>query len=182
MFFFVFSSSPNHEVIDESPRRGETFVTRKITVAAAKIKLALEKGESFKPIQLGNLNAKRDWGHAKEFVKGMFAILEQDEPDDYVLATGETHSVREFVEKTFHVFGIDVKWAGSELDEYGYFVDSEGTQRKLVETNKAYYRPAEVDLLLGDPTKAKEKLGWTPNISFAELVREMVLADYERLK
>ena len=166
----------------ESQRRGKTFVTRKITIGAANIVRRLERNESVKPLQLGNLNAKRDWGHAKDFVEGMFKILEQPEPDDYVLATGETHSVKEFVEKTFAFSSIAIQWEGEGLDEKGYYNDSNGQKHILVESNSQYYRPAEVDLLLGDPSKAAQKLGWTPSTKFEDLVYEMTVADYNALK
>jgi GDPmannose 4,6-dehydratase len=138
----------------ESPRRGETFVTRKVTRAASRIKAGLEHN-----LYLGNLDAKRDWGYAKEYVEAMWLMLQQDEPDDYVVATGETHSVRELLEEAFSYVGLD--W------------------HKHVEIDARYYRPAEVDLLIGDPTKAKRKLGWEAKIKFKDLVRLMVDADIE---
>ncbi|MCG8577855.1 MAG: GDP-mannose 4,6-dehydratase [Flavobacteriales bacterium] len=153
----------------ESPLRGETFVTRKITRAAAKIKLGLQK-----KLFLGNLNAKRDWGHAKDYVYGMWQMLQQDKADDYVLATGETHPVREFVEKAFKHVDIDVVWEGEGVDEKGR--DAK-TGEILVEVDEKYFRPTEVDLLLGDPSKAKKELGWQHKYSFDELVKEMVEAD-----
>ena len=156
----------------ESPRRGRTFVTRKITSAVAAIKEGKQK-----TLYLGNLDAKRDWGHARDYVEGMWRMLQQDVAEDYVLATGETHTVREFVEKSFEVVGITVVWKGDEgtVDEFG--VDAEDESRVLVKIDPQYFRPTEVDLLLGDPTKANEKLGWKSSTSFDELVREMVLSD-----
>ncbi|MBL8560345.1 MAG: GDP-mannose 4,6-dehydratase [Hyphomonadaceae bacterium] len=157
----------------ESPIRGETFVTRKITRAVA----AIEKGRQ-EFISLGNLDAKRDWGHARDYVEGMWAILQQDEPDDYVLATGETHSVREFVERAFAVVGRTIAWRGEGIDEVGYDTASD---KPLVKIDAKYFRPTEVDLLLGDASKAREKLGWTHRTSFDALVREMVEADLKAL-
>lgn len=153
----------------ESPLRGETFVTRKITRAVAKIKLGLQK-----KMYLGNLDAKRDWGHAKDYVYGMWLMLQQDKADDYVLASGETHPVREFVEKAFKVVGIKMKWEGEGTSEKG--INAE-TNEILVEVDKQYFRPTEVELLLGDPTKAKKELGWEHKIHFDQLVKEMVQAD-----
>ena len=153
----------------ESPIRGETFVTRKITRAVA----AIQAGQQ-DFISLGNIDAKRDWGHARDYVEGMWAILQQDEPDDYVLATGETHSVREFVERAFAVVGRDVAWRGEGVDEVGFDV---ANGKVLVKIDAKYFRPTEVDLLLGDPSKAREKLGWTHSTPFETLVREMVEAD-----
>ena len=156
----------------ESPRRGRTFVTRKITVAVANIAEGKQK-----TLYLGNLDAKRDWGHARDYVEGMWRMLQVDEPDDYVLATGETHTVREFVEKAFAVAGITIKWKGPEgtIDEVG--VDASDEDRVLVRVDERYFRPTEVDLLLGNPTKAKEKLGWVSQTPFDDLVKEMVEAD-----
>ncbi len=153
----------------ESPIRGETFVTRKITRAAARIKLGLQ-GKLF----LGNLNARRDWGHARDFIVAQWLILQQDEPDDFVIATGEQHSVREFVHAAFQEVGIDIKWKGKGIDEKG--CDKE-TGKVIVEVDERYFRPTEVDTLLGDPAKAREKLGWSPTITFPELVSEMVRED-----
>jgi len=155
----------------ESPIRGETFVTRKITRAVAAIHLGLQE-----KLYLGNLDAKRDWGHARDYVEGMWAILQQDEPDDYVLATGETHSVREFVELAFARVGRTVEWTGHGVEEKG--LDA-GTGKVLVEIDPRYFRPAEVDLLLGDPAKAHAKLGWRHTTSFADLVHEMVDSDLQ---
>ena len=153
----------------ESPLRGETFVTRKITRAVAKIKLGLQK-----KMYLGNLDAKRDWGHAKDYVYGMWLMLQQDRADDYVLASGETHPVREFVEKAFEEVDIKVRWEGEGVNEKG--INAE-TNEVLVEVDERYFRPTEVELLLGDPTKAKKELGWEHKINFDHLVKEMVAAD-----
>ncbi|MBB3390642.1 GDPmannose 4,6-dehydratase [Rhizobium sp. BK275] len=153
----------------ESPIRGETFVTRKITRAAAAIHLGLQDR-----LYLGNLDAKRDWGHAREYVRGMWLMLQQDEPEDYVLATGETHSVRSFVEKAFVRVGMPIDWRGEGVEEKGYDTIS---GRCVVEIDPAYFRPTEVDLLLGDPTKAHTKLGWKHETSLDQLVSEMVRED-----
>jgi GDPmannose 4,6-dehydratase len=153
----------------ESPLRGETFVTRKITRAVAAIKLGRQER-----LYLGNLSARRDWGHAREYVQGMWLMLQQDEPDDYVLATGETTEVRKFVEWAFEDVGITLRWEGEGEDEKGYCAQ---TGRCLVEVDPRYFRPTEVDLLIGDATKAREKLGWKPEITVRALVREMVEAD-----
>ena len=153
----------------ESPTRGETFVTRKITRAVARIKLGLQN-----KLYLGNLNSRRDWGHAKDYVKAQWLILQQDTPDDYVIATGEQHSVKEFVEAAFHEVGIQMDWKGEGVDEKGY---DKITGQAVIELDKRYFRPAEVDTLLGDPTKAREKLGWSPEVTFKELVSEMVRED-----
>jgi len=153
----------------ESPIRGETFVTRKITRAVARIKLGLQK-----KLFLGNFNARRDWGHARDFVEAMWLILQQDEPEDYVIATGKQHSVREFVEAAFREVGISITWKGKGSDEKGYDGD---TGRALVEVDRRYFRPAEVDTLHGNPSKAKKKLGWKPRVTFRELVSEMVRED-----
>lgn len=158
----------------ESPLRGETFVTRKITRAAAAIRLGRQKR-----LVLGNLDAKRDWGHAREYVRGMWLMLQQDQPDDYVLATGHTTTVRTFVEWAFEDVGMSLEWRGSGVDEKGYDVN---TGECLVEINPRYYRPTEVELLIGDPTKAKEKLGWVHETSPRELAREMVVADLKVMK
>jgi GDPmannose 4,6-dehydratase len=153
----------------ESPIRGETFVTRKITRAVAAIELGLQDR-----LYLGNLNAKRDWGHARDYVEGMWLIVQQDKPDDYVLATGETHSVREFVEKAFTCVGRTIEWQGSGVDEKGI---ERGSGRVLVEVDARYFRPTEVDVLIGDPSKARSRLGWRHRIGFDELVRDMINAD-----
>lgn len=153
----------------EGPTRGETFVSRKITRAAAAIKLGRQK-----KLYIGNLDAMRDWGHARDYVEGMWLMLQQPEPEDYVLATGEIHSVRELVEHAFRHIGRSLEWHGSGVDEKG--IDSR-TGEVLVEVDPRYFRPTEVDLLLGDPRKAREKLGWRHRTSFVDLVREMVESD-----
>lgn len=158
----------------ESPLRGETFVTRKITRAAAAIKL-----ERQDKLWLGNLDAKRDWGHAREYVRGMWLMLQQDTPNDYVLATGETTPVRTFVEWAFEDVGIQLQWKGAGVDEKGYCAE---TGRCLVEVDPRYFRPTEVELLIGDPTKAQEKLGWRHETTVRELAREMVQADLILMK
>ena len=155
----------------ESPRRGETFVTRKITRAAGRIRHGLQE-----KLFLGNLGAKRDWGYAPEYVEAMWRMLQVEEPDDYVVATGETHTVREFCAEAFRVAGFELEWTGEGREERG--VDK-ATGRVLVEVDPRYFRPAEVDLLLGDPSKAKRVLGWEPKVTFRELVRTMVEADLE---
>lgn len=157
----------------ESPVRGETFVTRKITRAVARIARGVQS-----ELYLGNLDAKRDWGHAKDYVEGMWRIVQQNEPDDYVLGTGETHSVREFVEKSFKHVGILITWSGEGLDEVG--IDA-STGKTVVRIDPVYFRPTEVDLLLADPTKAREKLGWSHEVTFDELVQEMVDSDLAAL-
>ena len=153
----------------ESPLRGETFVTRKITRAAAAIHLGKQE-----KLFLGNLDAKRDWGHAREYVRGMWLMLQQDEPEDFVLATGQTTEVRQFVQWAFEDVGIDLEWRGAGVEEKGY--DTK-TGMCLVEVDPRYFRPTEVELLLGDPSKAKQKLGWSHETSVRELAREMVQAD-----
>jgi len=155
----------------ESPRRGETFVTRKITKGLARIKLGKEE-----KIFLGNLDAKRDWGYAKDYVEGMWRMLQAEKPDDYILATGETHSVREFVEETAKCLDFDLIWKGKGLNEKG--IDKK-SGKTIVEIDPKYFRPAEVDLLIGDPSKAKKKLGWKPTTKFKDLVKLMTEADYE---
>ena len=158
----------------ESPRRGETFVTRKITRAVAAIHLGLQD-----KLYLGNLNAKRDWGHAKDYVEGMWRMLQQDKPGDYVLSMNETHTVREFVELAFAELGYEIEWHGAGIDEKGI---DKNTGRILVEVDPKYFRPSEVDLLLGDSTKARTELGWKPKYTFMDLVKEMVQADLEVMK
>ena len=158
----------------ESPLRGETFVTRKITRAAAAIHLGRQD-----KLFLGNLDAKRDWGHAREYVRGMWLMLQADEPDDYVLATGETTPVRTFVEWAFEDVGIQLRWEGEGVNEKGYCQES---GRCLVEVDPRYFRPTEVELLIGDPAKAKEKLGWSHETSPRDLAREMVQADLETMR
>jgi len=149
----------------ESPRRGETFVTRKITRALK----AISEGKQ-DILQLGNLNAKRDWGHAKDFVRAMWTMLQQEQPDDFVIATGEQYSVRDFVEEAAPYFGMKIVWVGEGLDETGYDLN---TKRTVIRVNTKYFRPSEVETLLGDASKAKEKLGWEPEISFKQLVKDM---------
>jgi GDPmannose 4,6-dehydratase len=157
----------------EGPTRGETFVTRKITRAVA----AISKGKQDR-LFLGNLDAKRDWGHARDYVEGMWLMLQQQAPDDYVLATGETHSVREFVEKAFAEAGHSIVWKGSGGNEIG---SDAKTGKVLVEVDPRFFRPTEVDILIGDATKAREKLGWQPKIKFEQLVNEMVQSDLKLL-
>jgi GDPmannose 4,6-dehydratase len=156
----------------ESPRRGETFVTRKITMAVAQIKAGLQD-----TVFLGNLDAKRDWGFAGDYVQAMWAMLQADEPDDYVVATGDTHSVREFCEAAFDRVGLPLTWEGEGLDEVGLGPDG----KSLVRVEPRYFRPAEVECLLGDPSKARDELGWTPETDFKALVDMMVDADLESL-
>lgn len=157
----------------ESPLRGETFVTRKITRAAAAIKAGSQD-----KLYLGNLDAKRDWGHAKEYVRGMWLMLQQPEPDDYVLATGETTEVRQFVEWAFEEVGVKLEWTGSGLSEVGR---CSSTGKTLIEVDPRYFRPTEVDLLIGDPTKARQNLGWAHTTTVRDLVREMVAEDLKLL-
>ena len=151
----------------ESPRRGETFVTRKITRGLSKISCGLQD-----VLYLGNLNAKRDWGHAKDYAEAMWLMLQQESPEDYVIATGHQYSVREFVEKSADYFGMDIVWQGEGLDEIGI---DRNTGRVVIKVDDKYFRPAEVESLLGDATKAKEQLGWEPKISFDELVEDMCI-------
>ena len=151
----------------ESPRRGETFVTRKITQGLSKISVGLQN-----ILYLGNLNAKRDWGHAKDYVEAMWLMLQQDEPDDYVIATGEQYSVRDFVEEAAPYFGFKLEWMGEGEDEIAL---DWNTKKTIIGINPRYFRPAEVDSLLGDATKAKEVLGWEPKIKFKELVEDMCI-------
>jgi GDPmannose 4,6-dehydratase len=158
----------------ESERRGKTFVTRKITVAASKIILGQQE-----KLSLGNLDAKRDWGYAPEYVEGMWRILQADKPDDFVLATNETHSIREFVEETFKNLGEEIEWKGKGVDEKG-FLRSSG--REVVIIDPRYFRPTEVDLLVGNPAKATEVLGWKPKTTFRDLVKIMVDSDFEKAK
>jgi len=155
----------------ESPLRGETFVSRKITRAVARIALGLQK-----KVYLGNLDAKRDWGHAKDYVEGMWLMLQQEEPDDYVIATGRTHSVREFATLAFREAGIELVWEGKGVEEKGR---NGKTGDVLVEVDPRYFRPTEVESLLGDPSKAKVRLGWAARTSFEELVKDMVASDLE---
>lgn len=151
----------------ESPRRGETFVTRKITQGLSRISVGQQD-----VLYLGNLNAKRDWGHAKDFVEAMWLMLQQDEPDDYVIATGQQYSVREFVEEAAPYFGMNIVWEGDGIMERGI---DKNTGKTIIKVNAKYFRPAEVETLLGDATKAKEKLGWEPKISFKQLVEDMCI-------
>jgi GDPmannose 4,6-dehydratase len=153
----------------ESERRGETFVTRKITMAAGRIAVGLQK-----KLFLGSLNAKRDWGYAPDYVEAMWLMLQQDKPDDFVIATGESHSVREFAELAFKNVGIEIEWVGKDVNEKGI---RKGTDEVIIEIDPRYFRPTEVDFLLGDPTKAKNKLGWTPKVKFEELVK--IMSDYD---
>lgn len=171
----------------ESPIRGETFVSRKITRAAARMKMGLQKR-----LFLGNLDAQRDWGHAVDFIRAMWLILQQDKPDDYVIATGEAHSVREFVELAFREISVEIEWKGNGVDEVGVVksydkraMESEdhiGEGDVVVQVDPRYFRPTEVDLLLGDASKAKKELGWEPRISFYEMVSQMVREDLEGAK
>jgi GDPmannose 4,6-dehydratase len=158
----------------ESPLRGETFVTRKISRAVAAIELGMQER-----LYIGNLDARRDWGHARDFVRGMWLMLQQEQPDDYVLATGENHSIREFIERAFGEVGRSIEWSGSGLEEVGR---DARTGARLVAIDSRYFRPTEVEQLIGDPTKAREKLGWRHEVGFEELVREMVAADLEAVK
>jgi GDPmannose 4,6-dehydratase len=158
----------------ESPLRGETFVTRKITRAVAAIELGLQER-----LYIGNLDARRDWGHARDYVEGMWLMLQQDAPDDYVLATGEAHSVREFVERAFACTEREILWRGRGIDEVGLDARS---GKELVRVDPRYFRPTEVDLLQGDPSKARARLGWRHRTTFPELVREMVEADLAQVK
>jgi GDPmannose 4,6-dehydratase len=152
----------------ESERRGEDFITRKVTTSIAKIYSDPEF-----TLEIGNMDAKRDWGHAQDYVYGMWLMLQQNKPDDYVLATGDTHTVREFIELAFKAAGHEISWSGSGIDEIG----KDETGRTVLRVNPKFYRPAEVDLLVGDPTKANTVLGWIPQISFQQLVTRMTVAD-----
>jgi len=158
----------------ESPRRGETFVTRKITRAVSRIKEGLQE-----KLTLGNLDSKRDWGYAPEYVEAMWLMLQQKEPEDFVIATGETNTVRQFINLSFEEVGIEIIWQGKAEDEIG--IDKK-TKKTIISINPRYYRPTEVDLLLGDPSKAREKLGWEPKTSLRELVHLMVQSDWEKVK
>ena len=151
----------------ESSRRGETFVTRKIVRALSRISTGLQG-----TLELGNLNARRDWGHAKDYVEAMYLMLQQDQPDDYVIATGTKYSVKDFVDEAAPYFGFNIEWRGEGLDEFGFCLN---TQRTVVKVNENYFRPAEVETLLGDPSKAKRVLGWEPKIDLRGIVEEMVL-------
>lgn len=158
----------------ESPLRGETFVTRKITRAVARIKLGLQE-----TLYLGNLDAKRDWGYAGDYIEAMWLMLQQTQPEDYVIATGETHPVREFVELAFRQVGITIEWRGDGINEQGI---NTANGQVLVKVDPCYFRPTEVELLLGDATKARKKLGWQPKVTFPELVQKMVAEDLEQAK
>jgi len=160
----------------DSPRRGETFVTRKITRAVAKISLGLQE-----VLELGNLDSKRDWGHAKDYVRMMWMMLQQEKPDDFVIATNVARSVRDFVEASFNHVGVTIKWEGEKgsINEIGR---DAATDTVRVRVNPKYFRPAEVDFLLGNPAKAKEKLGWVPEVTFEQLCAEMVAADVTLMK
>jgi GDPmannose 4,6-dehydratase len=151
----------------ESPRRGETFVTRKITRGLSRISTGLQG-----TLELGNLNAKRDWGHAKDYVEAMYLMLQQEQPDDYVIATGIQYSVKEFIDEAAPYFGFNIEWRGEGLDEVGYCLN---TKREVITVSPRYFRPAEVESLLGDPTKAREVLGWEPKTDFKELVQDMCI-------
>ena len=167
----------------ESPIRGETFVTRKITRAAARIALGMQD-----KLYLGNLSAKRDWGHAKDYVKAMYLMMQQEKPDDYVIATGITTEVREFVRMTFAKLGVEIEFEGKNQEEFGFIkkVNNDDfdlvSGTKVIEVDPKYFRPTEVDLLIGDPTKAKEKLGWKPKYNLNELIKDMVRSDLELMK
>ena len=155
----------------ESPVRGETFVTRKITMAMAKIKQGMQES-----LSLGNLDAKRDWGHAKDYVEAMWLMLQQEKPEDYVIATGKQHSVRQFIEEVAKHLDMEITWQGSKENEVGLW-----NGKSIIKVNPKYYRPTEVETLLGDATKAKQQLNWQPKISFEELVAEMVRLDLKAL-
>ena len=155
----------------ESPVRGETFVTRKITRALARIKEGMQD-----KLYIGNLDSLRDWGHARDFVEAMWLMLQQDEPDDYVIATGEQHSVREFIEVAAGELEMDIEWRGKGLEEVGI---DRNSGKEIIGVDPRYFRPTEVETLLGDPTKAREKLGWVARTPFSELVKEMVAADHD---
>ena len=175
----------------ESPIRGETFVTRKITRAAAKIALGMQD-----KLYLGNLNSKRDWGHARDYVEAMYLILQQEKPEDFVISTGETHEIRTFVRKTFDWLGIELEFKGeneqeiaiisnvnsARISELGLNIDSLKLGREILAVDKRYYRPTEVDLLIGDNTKAKQKLNWSPKIKIDELVSDMIASDLKLMK
>lgn len=180
--FAIHSILYNHE----SERRGEEFVTRKITKGVARISHALKNNLNFDPIELGNLDAKRDWSHAEDFVKGIWLMLNQEKPKEYILSSDETHSIREFVEKAFLNIGIKGSWIytgdGREEDEAFYFKDENNNYKQLVKINPKFFRPAEVDLLLGNSSEARKELNWKPEISFDNLVQRMVLSDIQNYK
>ena len=158
----------------ESPRRGETFVTRKVTIALSKIKLGMQK-----KLLVGNLDAKRDWGHAKDYVEAQWLMLQQKKPDDYVIATGKSCSVRQFVEKSFKIIGIDIGWRGKGINEIGRRADN---NEIVIRIDPRYFRPSEVDELVGDPKKGFEKFGWKPEISLEEMIEEMINEDTNKAK
>ena len=158
----------------ESPLRGETFVTRKITRAAAKIKLGIQE-----KLYLGNLNAKRDWGHAKDYVDGMWRMLQHENPEDFVLATGKTNTIREFCKLSFQELGINIEWKGKGKNEIGLDASS---GKKIIFIDPNYYRPTEVDLLVGDANKAKKLLSWDPQYNLNSLIKEMISSDFKALK
>jgi len=158
----------------ESPTRGETFVTRKITRGLSRIKLGIEK-----KLFLGNINAKRDWGHAKDYVEMSWLMLQKKNPDDYVVATGKQHTVKEFINLAAKVLKMEIQWIGRGLNEKAYWINCPKGKKKIIEIDSRYFRPTEVDSLLGNSQKAKNKLGWTPKISFKELVKEMIISDYK---
>lgn len=158
----------------ESERRGETFVTKKITRALAKIKIAIDAKKEFKLLELGNVDAKRDWGYAPDYVEGMWRILQHSEPDDFILATNETHSIREFVNECAKHINMDIEWHGEGLDEVAIDKISD---KQIIKINPKYFRPSEVDILIGDYTKAKTILGWEPKVTFKELAKRMILND-----
>ncbi|MCH7599067.1 MAG: GDP-mannose 4,6-dehydratase [Myxococcales bacterium] len=157
----------------ESPRRGENFVTRKVTLGLARIRAGMQQ-----TLSMGNMDAKRDWGYAKDFVEMMWMMLQCDEPGDYVVATGETHTVREFIVSAARIAGMGIEWEGSGVDEVGR---DDKSGKVIVDIDRRFYRPAEVDILLGDPTKAKQRLGWEPKVKFQELVEIMMKADLDLL-
>jgi GDPmannose 4,6-dehydratase len=156
----------------ESPVRGETFVTRKITMALARIKLRLQN-----TLYIGNLNAKRDWGHAKDYVEAQWLMLQQDKPDDFIIATGKQYSVKEFINEASKNLDMKIKWSGKGKEEVGSY-----NGKNIIKVDPKYFRPTEVDSLLGDPSKAKKKLNWSPKISFQQLVKEMIDKDLKLAK
>ena len=158
----------------ESPRRGKTFVTRKITIGAARIKEGLQEY-----LELGNLNAKRDWGYAPEYVEGMWKMLQAKKPDDYILSTGECHTVKEFIEIVFKELDMEIFWKGKGLNEVGI---EKKTGKTRIKVNKFYYRPTEVDILMGDFSKARQKIGWKPKTKFSKLAKIMINADWKKVK
>ena len=170
----------------ESERRGIEFVTRKITTNVARIKKAIENNQSFEPLELGNIEAKRDWSHAQDFIEGVWLMMNQEKPKEYILSSNETHSIREFIEKAFKTAGIEGSWHGNGLNEQYSITTKQADELNvkgsvLMKINPKFYRPAEVDLLLGDSTPAREELGWKPKISFDKLVERMVLSDLNEI-